>query len=382
MSGVERLLYLPLGGAGEIGMNMYLYGWGAPGREKWIMVDCGVTFPSMDGTPGVDLIMPDTSFIEERLEALEGIFITHGHEDHVGALGHLWPRIGGVPVYTRNFTGIIARHKLEGAGADPDEVRIVEPMPQMVEAGPFRVGFLPVAHSIPEASGLVIDTPAGRVLHSGDLKLDPDPILGEPFTEAPFRDVASGGLLALVCDSTNVFSEAPGRSEADIVGDVEALMATANGMIVATTFASNVARLQTLARAAANQGRGVVLLGRAMNRMLGFAREAGVLESLPNLIDVKDAADIPRKHLFALSTGSQGEPRAATAALARDKYLGIELVEGDTFLFSSKTIPGNEVAVGRLVNGLAEKGSRSWRMMHAIMSPVTRTVQTSHGCMP
>ena len=358
MSAKERLVYLPLGGASEIGMNMYLYGWGAPGKERWIMIDVGVTFPNMESSPGVDLIMPDTSFIQERLDALEGIFITHAHEDHIGALGHLWSKIGGVPVYTRAFTGIVARQKLEGAGIEPSVVTIVEAMPEMIEAGPFKVGFMPVSHSIPEASAMVIDTPAGRVLHTGDLKLDPSPQLGEPFDPNAFRQVAGDGLLALICDSTNVFSREPGRSEADIVEDIEAMMAEASGMVVATTFASNIARLRTLAIAAANQGRAVVLLGRAMNRMIGYGQEAGIITDFPNVIDVKEAVHIPREHLFALSTGSQGEPRAATASLARDKYLGISLSKGDTFLFSSKTIPGNEVSVGRLVNGLAEKGVR------------------------
>ena len=358
MSSNERLVYVPLGGAGEIGMNMYLYGWGAPGKERWIMIDVGVTFPSMEGSPGVDLIMADTTFIEERIDALEAIFITHGHEDHVGALGHLWSKLGGRPVYTRAFTGIIARHKLESVGVEPSAVSVVEAMPEMVEAGPFKVGFLPVSHSIPEASAMVIDTPAGRVIHSGDFKLDPDPQLGEAFDPEALKAIAGKDLMALVCDSTNVFSKDPGRSEANIVEEIDTLMETATGMVVATTFASNIARLRTLAKAAANQGRAVVLLGRAMNRMIGYGREAGVLPDFPNVVDVKEAANIPREHLFALSTGSQGEPRAATAALARDKYMGIELSKGDTFLFSSKTIPGNEIGVGRLVNGLAEKGVR------------------------
>lgn len=358
MSNSERLVYLALGGAGEIGMNMYLYGWGKPGQERWIMVDVGVTFPNMESSPGVDLIFPDTTFIEERLEQLEAIFITHAHEDHIGGLGYLWDRIGGCPVYTRTFTGIVAKHKLEGSGIEPSMLEVVDTFPDMVEAGPFKVGFMPVSHSIPEASAIVIDTPAGRVLHTGDLKLDATPLLGEPFDPSAFEEVSKDGLLALVCDSTNVFSTVPGRSEADLVAEVEALMKDATGMVVATTFASNIARLRTLARAAANQGRAVVLLGRAMNRMLGFGREAGIIDDFPNVVSPEDAASIPREHLFALSTGSQGEPRAATASLARDKYLGIELREGDTFLFSSKTIPGNEVGVGRLVNGLAEKGVR------------------------
>ena len=356
MSNSERLVYLPLGGAGEIGMNTYLYGWGAPGRERWIIVDLGVTFPNMDSSPGVDLIMADVAFIQEKLDAVEAIFITHAHEDHIGALGILWGRVGRKPVYVRAFTGLVARAKLEGAGADESWIKVVGPMPDMVDAGPFRVGFLPVSHSIPEASGLVIDCPAGRVLHTGDFKLDPAPQLGAAYRPEMFSDIAGDGVMALVCDSTNVFSKDPGRSEADIIAQTEALISGAKGMVVATTFASNVARLRTLAKAATAAGRAVVVCGRAMHRMLGYAREAGVLADFPQTLAVEDSGDVPRDHLFVLATGSQGEPRGAAASLARGPYLGLELAEGDLFLFSSKTIPGNEVSVGRIVNQLAEKG--------------------------
>lgn len=352
----ERLVYLPLGGAGEIGMNMYLYGWGAPGRERWIIVDVGVTFPNMDSSPGVDLIMPDTAWIEDRLDAVEAIFITHAHEDHVGALGHLWQRIGRRPVYARTFTGLVVQAKLEAAGAGDDWLQVVEPWPETVEAGPFSVGFLPVSHSIPEASALVIDCPAGRVLHTGDFKLDPAPQLGAAFDPDGLRGVAGDGLMALVCDSTNVFSAEPGRSEADIIAATEALIRAAPGMVVATTFASNVARLRTLARAGAAAGRAVVVLGRAMHRMLGYARTAGVLSDFPETLAVEDSAGVPRDHLLVLATGSQGEHRGASASLARGPFLGLDLSAGDMFLFSSKTIPGNDLSVARIVNQWAERG--------------------------
>ena len=357
MSGKNRLIYLPLGGAGEIGMNMYLYGYGQAGAERFILVDAGVTFPTMDSTPGVDLIMPDPAFIEARADRLDGIFITHGHEDHVGALGHLFARFPA-PVFTRAFTGAVARAKLEENGADIDRLQVNGAWPEQVEAGPFKVGFIPVAHSIPEASGLVIDTPVGRVVHTGDFKTDPEPIVGEPYNPAMLREIARGGVRALVCDSTNVFSPLPGRSEASLRDDITALVKGASGMMVATTFASNVARLKTLAQAGVDAGRSVVVLGRAMRRMLGYANFAGVLENFPPTIDLEDAADIPRNNLMLLVTGSQGEGRAASAQLARGKYRGMELRTGDTFLFSSKTIPGNEVAVANIMNAFSEMGVR------------------------
>lgn len=349
-----RLVFVPLGGAGEIGMNMYAYGIGAPGQERWILVDVGVTFPNMDSSPGVDLIMADPEFIEQRKSALEAIFITHAHEDHVGALGHLGDRFDA-PIYTRRFTGLVAREKMERNGLSPKQVKTLEPFPAMVEAGPFKVGFLPVPHSIPEASGLVIDSAFGRVVHSGDLKLDPNPQVGEAYNPELFKDVAKDGVRALVCDSTNVFTTDEGRSEADIVENITDFMRNASGMVVATTFASNIARLQTLARAAEEAGRSVLVLGRAMNRMLNYAREAEILGRFPKTVSLDEARDIPRDQLFVLATGSQGEMRAATAQLARDSYHGLEMKSGDTYLFSSMTIPGNEVSVARILNNLALK---------------------------
>ena len=351
----ERLIYLPLGGAGEVGMNAYVYGWGAPGKERLILVDLGVTFPDMDTTPGVDLILPDVTWLEERRDRLEGILITHAHEDHVGALGHLYSRLG-VPVFARTFTGHIARRKLEEHGNDPDVVEVVGPWPEVTELGPFKVGFLPVSHSIPESSGLVIDTPAGRLVHTGDFKLDAAPLVGEAWDPDLWASVAGDGVHALVCDSTNVHSPDPGRSESTLGPEIEKLIAAQKGMVVATTFASNVARVRTLAEAGARAGRSICLLGRAMRRMIDAAVETGVLTDFPSTIGPEDAHDIPRGNLMLIVTGSQGERRAASAQLSRGKYLGLEMAEGDLFLFSSKTIPGNERGVIAIMNAFSEMG--------------------------
>jgi len=351
----ERLIYLPLGGAGEIGMNAYVYGYGPEGKERLILVDLGVAFPDMDSTPGVDLITADISWLEERKDRLEAIFVTHAHEDHVGGVGIHYHRLKA-PVYARPFTANIAARKMEEKGQDPEAVRVTGTWPETVQAGPFSVGFLPVSHSIPEAAGLVIDTPAGRVVHTGDFKLDPNPIVGEPWDPALWRSVGAEGVLALVCDSTNVFSPKPGRSESDIAPELKPLVAEAKGMVVATTFASNIARLKSLAEAGRAAGRSVVLLGRAMKRMVTAGVESGVLTDFPATVAPEAAGDIPRENLMLIVTGSQGERRAASAQLARGKYLGFEIGEGDLFLFSSKTIPGNEKAVAGIMNALSEKG--------------------------
>ncbi len=351
----DRLIYLPLGGAGEIGMNAYVYGYGAPGKERLIVVDLGVTFPDMDGTPGVDLILPDISWLEQRKAQIEGIFITHAHEDHVGAIGHYWERLGA-PVYARRFTANIARRKLDEHGHPESVVKVVESYPHVITCGPFKVSYLPISHSIPESAGLLIDSPDGRVLHSGDFKIDETPVVGDPWDQALWEEVSKDGVKALICDSTNVFSDAPGRSEASIGPTITELMQDASGMVVATTFASNIARLKTLAVAAKAAGRSVCLLGRAMRRMVEAATEEGILDGFPGTVSPEDALGIPRENLMLLVTGSQGERRAASAQLAQGKYLGLSLQEGDTFLFSSKTIPGNERGVIRIMNQLSELG--------------------------
>ena len=351
----ERLIYLPLGGAGEIGMNAYVYGYGAPGKERLIVVDLGVTFPDMDTSPGVDLILPDISWLEARRDRIEAIFITHAHEDHVGAVGHYWDRLRA-PIYARKFTAAIARMKLDEQGAPESALHEVAAWPAMVTAGPFVVGFVPLSHSIPESAGLVIDSPGGRVIHSGDFKIDTNPVVGEAFDAALWAEVARPGVKALVCDSTNVFVGHPGRSESTLGPALEELMAKATGMVVATTFASNVARLKTLALAAQKAGRSVCLLGRAMRRMVDTATETGLLTGFPKTIPPEDAVNLPRQNVLLLVTGSQGERRAASAQLAQGSYLGLSLKEGDTFLFSSRTIPGNERGVIRIWNMLSEMG--------------------------
>jgi ribonuclease J len=354
MSG-ERIIYLPLGGAGEIGMNAYVYGYGKPGKERLILVDLGVTFPDMDGTPGVDLILPDITWLKERRNQLEAIFITHAHEDHVGAVGHFWEELGA-PIYARAFTAHIARLKMEDQSVSPETVRTVSPWPETIEAGPFKVGFVPISHSIPESSGLVIDTPQGRLVHSGDFKIDETPLVGEPFDRDLWEEIGKPGVKALVCDSTNVFSQHAGRSEALVGPEIETLIRDAGGMVVATTFASNVARVKTLAEAGERAGRSICLLGRAMRRMIEASINTGVLADFPTVISPEEATQIPRENVMLIVTGSQGERRAASAQLARGKYNGITMKEGDTFLFSSKTIPGNERGVIQIMNAFSEQG--------------------------
>ncbi|MBB96245.1 MAG: MBL fold hydrolase [Rhodobacteraceae bacterium] len=351
----ERLIYLPLGGAGEIGMNAYVYGYGRAGEERLILVDLGVAFPDMDTTPGVDLILPDIAWLAERADRLEAVFITHAHEDHVGAVAHHYEALQA-PIYARAFTGNIARRKMAEKGQPEDAVHLASAWPEKIQAGPFSVGFLPVSHSIPESAALVIDTPEGRLIHSGDFKLDTNPVVGEPFDADLWAEVASTGVRALMCDSTNVFSPHPGRSESEVGPAIQELVQSAEGMVVATTFASNVARVKTLAEAGTRAGRSIVLLGRAMRRMVEAAVQTGVLSDFPSVVSPEDATQIPRENLMLLVTGSQGERRAASAQLARGKYLGLEMKEGDMFLFSSKTIPGNEAGVIRIINQFSEKG--------------------------
>ncbi|WP_122075192.1 ribonuclease J [Pseudophaeobacter sp. EL27] len=355
MSTDERLIYLPLGGAGEIGMNAYVYGYGKPGKERLILVDLGVAFPDMDSTPGVDLIMPDITWLRERVDQLEAIFITHGHEDHIGAVSHLYSQLN-VPVYARAFTANLARRKMEERGHDPLVVKTVGAWPEVTKLGPFSVGFAPMAHSIPESAGLVIDSPDGRVVHTGDFKLDQTPLVGEAFDPEMWAEIAKPGIKALICDSTNVFSKTPGRSESELPDEIARLISEAAGMVAATTFASNVARVKTLADAGTRAGRSVVLLGRAMLRMVEAAKETGVLKDFPTVYSPEEAKDMPRNKLMLITTGSQGERRAASAQMARGKYRGLELKEGDLFLFSSKTIPGNERGVIRIINQFSERG--------------------------
>ncbi|MFP5479137.1 MAG: ribonuclease J [Alphaproteobacteria bacterium] len=353
---MNRLIYLPLGGAGEIGMNSYVYGYGPKGKERLILVDLGVAFPDMDTSPGVDLILPDVSWLHDKLDRLEAIFITHAHEDHIGALPHLWPQLQK-KVYARKFTATIGGLKFEEAGLPLDQIVAVEARPHTIEVGPFKVQFVPVSHSIPESSALVIDTPAGRIFHSADFKIDHNPVVGEAWDDTRFAEiVAEKPVKAMTCDSTNVFSTHPGRSESTLAEPLTELIRGCTGMVVATTFGSNVARLKTLAEAARAADRTICVLGRSMKRMLLASEQAAVLSGFPKTVTPEEALEVPRRNLMLLVTGSQGERRAASAQLSRGKYLGLEMKEGDTFLFSSRTIPGNERDVIRVWNAFSEMG--------------------------
>ena len=351
----DRLIYLPLGGAGEIGMNLYVYGYGPKDKERLIIVDLGVAFPDMETSPGVDLIFPDISWLVDRRHQIDAIFITHAHEDHVGAVGHLWAKLGA-PIYARNFTSKIVSRKLEENGENSRIVNVVSSWPNSTKVGPFDVAYLPVSHSIPESSALVIDTPKGRLIHSGDFKLDKRPVVGEAFDFGMWRKVCAPGVRALICDSTNIFSENEGRSESEVAPEIRKLIESCSEMVVATTFASNVARIKSIAKAAEAAGRSVCLMGRAMKKMIEVSIETGVLSDFPKLISTEDAKTIPKRNLLLIITGSQGERRAASAQLANGKYQGITLSAGDLFLFSSKTIPGNERSVIKIMNQLSEKG--------------------------
>lgn len=356
----ERLFYLPLGGAGEIGMNMYVYGCGAQGRERLIVVDAGVAFANMETSPGVDLIMPNMDWLKKRADAVDGIFVTHAHEDHLGAIHHLLRDVNA-PLYAGTFTLRLAKHKLEEArilGTTMIDHKVGEE--NSVKAGPFKVYRMPVSHSVPDASALSIDTPKGRIIHSGDFKTDigQDGVEDGHVFSTAWREAANGKIIALVCDSTNIHVARPGRPESSIVPALSDIISNAKGLIAATTFASNVARVRHLARAGHEAGRSVVLLGRAMTRMVRIATESGVMDGFPPFLEPEAAHNLPKNKLLLLTTGSQGEPRSATAQLSRGKFRGFKLGDGDTLLVSSKTIPGNELSVARVLNRLADLGVR------------------------
>ena len=350
----EELLFLPLGGAGEIGMNLNLYGYGQPGRITWMMIDLGITFG--DGThPGVDVIMPDPDYIERHKDDLAGIVLTHAHEDHLGAVPYLWERFE-CPIYATPFTVSIVQRKLAEVGLE-DIVPIVEiPLNGSFEVGPFELDLITLTHSIPEPNGIAIRTPLGTVLHTGDWKLDPDPVLGEPADMPALRRLGDDGVLAIVCDSTNVFTEGTSGSEGDIYQSMLDVVQDCTGRVVVTCFASNVARIDTLCRVAKATGREVVLAGRSFWRMIDAARENGYLPDAPNFLDEEHFGDIPNDKIMLICTGSQGEPRAALSRIAADDHPRLYLSEGDTVIFSSRQIPGNEVAIGKLQNRLVRLG--------------------------
>lgn len=356
MADTAQLVYAPLGGAGEIGMNMYLYGLGPAKTRRWIMVDCGIGFGDMETTPGIELMVADPGFIAAIRDRLDGIFITHAHEDHVGALGRLWGRLQA-PVFATRFTAEVARRKMTEEGHSPKAVKICE-WETPVQAGGFSVEFLRVTHSVPDPAALVIRTKHGVIVHSGDFKLDPDPGMGPAASLAAFERVGLEGVLAMTCDSTNVFNPGIAGSEGTLRPQVERIIRESKGAVAATSFASNVMRLKMLAEAATACGRSVVIAGRAMRRMIETAVEAGILDDFPATIPEERAQGVPAASLFYLVTGSQGEGRAALARIAAGTHPSISLGGDDTVLFSSRTIPGNEAGIYRLYNQLSERGVR------------------------
>ncbi|ABS64817.1 beta-lactamase domain protein [Parvibaculum lavamentivorans DS-1] len=352
----DELIFLPLGGSGEIGMNLNLYGFGPPKARQWIMVDLGVTFGD-DRTPGVDVIMPDPAFIVERKKDLLGIVLTHAHEDHIGAVAHIWPRLR-CPVYATPFTAAMVRGKLIEAGIENEVPMHIIPLGHRFALGPFDIELVTLTHSILEPNGLAIRTPLGLVMHTGDWKIDPDPVAGDDMDIARLSEIGDEGVRAIVCDSTNVFSPGTSGSEADVASSLIELIKSCEGRVAVTTFASNVARLESIARAAEACDRHAVLVGRSMYRVVGAARECGYLTGLAPFVSEHDAAYLPRDKVLFICTGSQGEPRAALARIAEDGHPHIVLEEGDTVVFSSRIIPGNETSIFDLQNLLAERGVR------------------------
>jgi ribonuclease J len=352
MTPANELIFLALGGSGEIGMNVNLYGC----QGKWLMVDCGMTFGEAD-FPGIDLVLPDLDFIERRRKDLVGLVLTHGHEDHIGAIPYLAGDLG-VPLYATPFTAGLIAHKLEEEGLTGQvQLKIIEPE-QLLELGPFRVTPIPLAHSIPESNALLIETELGRVFHTGDWKLDPTPVLGNPTSPERLKEIGDLGIDAMVCDSTNAFLDREAGSEAEVYEGLLKVVGEAPGRVLVTTFASNAARLHTIGRVAEESGRRVAIAGRSIERYLQVARATGYLRDFPETVRYDEAMRLPRRELLILATGGQGEPRAALGRIAAGNH-EIKLGEGDTVVFSSRQIPGNELAVGRVMNQLAELGVRT-----------------------
>jgi ribonuclease J len=351
-----ELAFLPLGGTGEIGMNLNLYRWREGGSEKWLAVDCGIGFGGSE-LPEVEVMMADPGFIADRKDKLLGLVITHAHEDHIGAVAWLWPRLK-CPVYCTPFAAAVLRRKLgENGLANQVKVHVIPPGGS-IDLKPFALRFIRLAHSIPEAQALVIDTPAGTVLHTGDWKLDANPLLGPPTDEAALAAIGEKGVLAIVCDSTNAMVEGHSGSELDVRRSLSALIRDLRGRVAVTCFASNVARMESVALAAHDAGRSVAIVGRSLRNMDTAARECGYLKTLPPFLTEDDIDDVPDDNILLLITGSQGEARSALSRIARDDHPRVSLGEGDTVIYSSRMIPGNERAIGTVQDNLVRRGVR------------------------
>ena len=350
----DELVFLPLGGTGEIGMNFNLYGYGPASDRKWLAIDLGITFP--DATePGIDVITPDPLYIEGERENLLGLVLTHAHEDHIGAVPHLWERLK-CPVYATPFTAAMLRSKLSEYGLLNDVPLHEIPLGGDLTLGPFDMQFVTLTHSIPEPNAIAIRTPLGNIMHTGDWKIDDEPLIGDATDEATLKAFGDEGVRAIVCDSTNVLSPGRSGSEADVRKNLTALIGSLSGRVAVTTFASNLARLATVMEAAAANDRSTVLVGRSMHKETSAARETGYLNGIPAPIAEEDAGYLPPDNVLYLCTGSQGEARAALSRIADDSHRHISLSEGDTVIFSSKIIPGNELPIFELHNRLSERG--------------------------
>ena len=353
-SASDELVFVPLGGLGEIGMNASLYGFGPKGKRKWILIDLGLAFAGPD-LPGIDLVLPDLGFLERVKKDLLGLIITHAHEDHIGAIADIWPRLK-CPVYATQFAAsLLETRRLSEPGA-PDVPMHVVSQGSRITVGPFDIEFVPVSHSIPESNALAIRTAAGLVLHTGDWKRDPTPVIGLPTDEKRLREIGDEGVLALICDSTNITREGESPSEADVAIGLREVIGKATGRVVVTTFASNVARLRSVAEAAVACGRTVITVGRAMERTIQVAREIGYLDGIPAFLPPQAYSSLTRDKIVILATGSQGEPRAALARMAEGEHPEVKLDRNDTVIFSSRTIPGNEREVNGIINGLVMQG--------------------------
>jgi ribonuclease J len=350
----DELVFAPLGGVGEIGMNLAVYGFGPANHRKWIAVDLGVSFGG-DELPGIDLVMPDIRFLLEERRNLLGLVLTHAHEDHFGAVLDLWPRLK-IPVYATPFTAALLEAKRQGEPGAPEVPVTIVPSDGRFALGPFDIELVSMAHSIPESNGLIIRTKLGNVLHTGDWKIDPTPVLGPPTDEAKLRSLGNEGCLALIGDSTNAVREGRSPSEMEVAKTLADLIRTAPGRVGVTTFASHVGRLRSVARAAAACDREVVLVGRSMERIAQVARETGYLEDIRDFRSVDVFGYLPPEKVVALCTGSQGEARAALARIAEDDHPEVSFSPGDRVIFSSRAIPGNEKAVSRVINGLVARG--------------------------
>lgn len=352
-----ELVFLPLGGCGEIGMNLNAYGYGPEHDRRWILIDVGVTFGGED-TPGVDLITPDSTFFEDQGDRIDAIFLTHAHEDHIGAIGLILPRLQTrAPIYATAFTAHLAQGKLIERGLKKVSINVI-PLGGVVEAGPFKVRYITLTHSIPEPNALALETPLGTILHTGDWKIDPEPQLGDATDIAALEKLGDDGVLAMVCDSTNVFVEGESGSEGTVRENLVKLIGSLSGRVAVTTFASNVARVASVIEAARQAGRSVCLVGRSMHKITDAAIATGVIADLPDLISEDQAGSLPDDNLLFLCTGSQGESRAALGRISRNDHRHISLGDGDTVIFSSRVIPGNEKGIFEMQNALAEKGVR------------------------